>query len=48
MKTIVTLYAHEGRQVSFVKNGRPSDVSDRIVRIKRAFKIRITHSVQAF
>ena len=46
MKTKVTLESN-GRRTSFVANGRPSDVSDRIVKIKRAYKIILIHGVSA-
>jgi hypothetical protein len=45
MKTKVTLSA-SGRQSEFVVSGNPSAVSDRIVKIKRALKLRITHGAQ--
>jgi len=46
MKTIVTL--NKGtKSKTFIVNGRPSVISDRIVKIKRAFTIRLTHSTQA-
>jgi hypothetical protein len=46
MKTRVTISTIKGNK-SFIANGRPSDVSDRIVRIKRAFNLRQCHGVQA-
>ena len=46
MKTIVTLSNSKG-QSTFVVSGHASDVSDRIVKIKRAFGIRMNHSTQA-
>jgi len=46
MKTIVTL-TNGAKTKTFTANGHPSDVSDRIVKIKRALKIRMTHSTQS-
>jgi len=46
MKTIVTV-SDSKRSKTFIVSGRPSAVSDRIVKIKRAFGFRLTHSTQA-
>ena len=46
MKTIVTLFS-ETRNSRFVATGKPSDISDRITRIKRALGLKITHGTQA-
>lgn len=46
MTTIVTI-SNSNRSKTFAVSGRCSDVSDRIVRIKRAFGFRLTHSTQA-
>jgi hypothetical protein len=46
MKTRITL-SNPWRSKTFTVTGRPSDVSDRIVRIKRAFGFRCSHGTQA-
>jgi hypothetical protein len=46
MKTRITL-SNPWRSKTFTVTGHPSDVSDRIVRIKRAFGFRCTHGTQA-
>lgn len=49
MKTILTLQGASGGPTrARIVPGRPSDVSDRVVRIKRAFGLRLTHGVQTF
>jgi len=45
MKTIVTL-TNGIKTKTFMASSSPSNVSDRIVKIKRAFKIQLTHSTQ--
>lgn len=46
MKTKVEL-SNPWRKKTFIAKGSPSDVSDRIVRIKRAFGFKVSHGVQA-
>lgn len=49
MKTLLTLQrANGGPTRAKIVPGNPSDVSDRVVRIKRAFGLRLTHGVQTF